>query len=109
MTCDIKTVLLAYFNNLLLVGKQVAIRKPPGAGSQFFCYKKFHSINLMAIADSEYRFLMIDVGQHGSESDGGVWESSDFNHGIQSGESNFWFRFSSCTWQFTCNNVEIKY
>jgi hypothetical protein len=39
----------------------------------------------MAIADSRYRFLMVDIGQYGSESDGGVWENSLFNKRIQDG------------------------
>lgn len=32
----------------------------------------------MAIADSRYRFVTIEVGACGSESDGGVWEHSVF-------------------------------
>ena len=39
----------------------------------------------MAIADSRYRFLMVDIGQCGSESDGGVWSNCSFNHKLQSG------------------------
>lgn len=67
-------------------GKHVMVQKPRGAGSEYFSYKKVHSINLMAIADSRYRFIMVDVGQYGSESDGGVWEQCSFNQKIYSGK-----------------------
>ena len=39
----------------------------------------------MAIVDSRYRFLMVEVGHYGSESDGGVWETSDFNNRLMTG------------------------
>lgn len=67
-------------------GKHVAIQKPKGAGSEYFAYKKIHSINLMAICDSRYRFIMVDIGQCGSESDGGVWNNCHFNDSLHSGE-----------------------
>jgi len=39
----------------------------------------------MAIVDANYKFLIIDVGQPGSQSDGGVWESSVFGMALARG------------------------
>ena len=36
------------------------------------------SINLMAIVDADYKFLVVDIGQMGSASDGGVLDNSNF-------------------------------
>ena len=54
-------------------GKHVRIINPKLAGSHFHNYKKFYSMVLLGIVDAEYRFLYIDVGAVGAESDGGVW------------------------------------
>ncbi|XP_067949150.1 uncharacterized protein [Watersipora subatra] len=32
----------------------------------------------MAVADATYKFLIVDIGQQGSASDGGVWDHSNF-------------------------------
>lgn len=53
-------------------GKHVRIIAQKGSGSLFWNYKKFHSIVLMAIVNSNYEFMMCDVGTNGSISDGGV-------------------------------------
>ena len=56
----------------VISGKHIHIQKPKGAGSQYYSYKQIQSINLMAIADSRYCFLVADLSQYESESDGGV-------------------------------------
>ncbi len=57
-------------------GKHIAIKCPRGGGSLYFNYKKFHSIVLMALVDTDYKFIWIDVGANGSASDAQIFQSS---------------------------------
>ena len=57
-------------------GKHIRIRNPAHGGTYYFNYKKFYSVVLMAVVDAEYKFLYVDVGAIGSESDGGVFAKS---------------------------------
>uniref|UniRef100_A0A182YSR1 DDE Tnp4 domain-containing protein n=1 Tax=Anopheles stephensi TaxID=30069 RepID=A0A182YSR1_ANOST len=59
-------------------GKHVRIIPPSGSGSQYFNYKKYHSVVLMAVADANYSFIMCDVGASGSNSDGGCIQNTKF-------------------------------
>ena len=47
--------------------------------------KKTFSINLMAVAAADYRFMMVDNGQTGSCGGGGVWECSPFAQAWKNG------------------------
>jgi hypothetical protein len=57
-------------------GKHISIKCPPKAGSLLYNYKQFFSVVLQGVADSECRFIFIDVGAYGKQSDGGTFSAS---------------------------------
>lgn len=69
-------------------GKHVRIRKPVMSGSLFYNYKNYYSIVLLAIADANYKFIYIDVGAFGKDSDSTVFEGSDFYRRLYNNELN---------------------
>uniref|UniRef100_A0AAY5JX33 DDE Tnp4 domain-containing protein n=1 Tax=Esox lucius TaxID=8010 RepID=A0AAY5JX33_ESOLU len=55
------------------------------SGSQFHNYKGTFSVVLLALVDADYRFLAVDVGAFGSNSDGGIFANSRLGRDLQSG------------------------
>jgi hypothetical protein len=49
-------------------GKQLRLKCPSNSGSTHYNYKHYYSI-----ADARYRFIAIDVGAYGKQSDGGIF------------------------------------
>lgn len=63
-------------------GKHVVVQAPRKSGSLFFNYKKTFSVVLLAIADANYKFIAVDVGSYGRNSDGGILSSSTFGKNL---------------------------
>ena len=69
-----------------LDGKHLVIQAPGNSDGIFRNYKSTFSINLMALVDASYRFIFVDVGQLGSNADGGVFRRSSFGQAFLNGE-----------------------
>jgi len=59
-------------------GKLVHIIRPRDGGSRYYNYKKTFSVNLMAVVDSHYRFLYVNIGAQGSANDASVFNATNF-------------------------------
>lgn len=69
-------------------GKHCQIKCPARSGSMYFNYKKTFSVVLQGVADDHYRFLFVDVGGYGKQSDGGTFQASDLGMLLEKGELN---------------------
>ena len=59
-------------------GKHISVIKPADTGSLFFNYKGYFSTVLMAVVDASYRFITVDIGEYGANTDSNVFRNSKF-------------------------------
>ncbi|CAM4623415.1 unnamed protein product [Leuciscus chuanchicus] len=69
-------------------GKHIFIQAPANSGSLYFNYKDTFSVVLLALVDADYRFLVVDVGSYGSNSDGGIFANSVLGKALRDGTLN---------------------
>ena len=72
-----------------LDGKHIRIRKPRNSGSVYYNYKGFFSIVLLALVDADYKFLWVNVGAEGSQSDCGIYNRSALEPALREDRMGF--------------------
>ncbi|KAK3912335.1 Protein ANTAGONIST OF LIKE HETEROCHROMATIN PROTEIN 1 [Frankliniella fusca] len=66
-------------------GKHVVVQCFSRTGSQFYNYKNTFSIVLLGVCDSQYRFTWVSIGAAGRESNGRVFENTEFGSAVLAG------------------------
>ena len=64
------------------------MQAPHNAGSEYFNYKKTHSIGLLAVCNAHYEFTMVDIGDSGRQSDGSVYNNNYLGNAIENNSLN---------------------
>lgn len=64
-------------------GKHVQMKAPAHSGSLYYNYKHHFSIVLLAVVDANGKFLIVDVGSHGSCSDSSIFTDTAFYNLLQ--------------------------
>lgn len=72
-----------------LDGKHCKIKKPEKSGSDFYNYKGFFSIVLLALVDANYKFIWVDTGGNGCNSDAQLFNDSELKEYIMNKKINF--------------------
>ena len=68
-----------------LDSKHIAIRKPWKSGREYFNYKGYFFLVLLALVDADYKFLWVNVGASGSLSDAQIFNRSKLKRRIENG------------------------
>lgn len=71
-----------------LDGKHINIRCPINSGTDFYNYKGNYSIVLLALVDANYKFIAIDVGSYGRNSDGAIFSNSQLGKSLANNTLN---------------------
>lgn len=69
-------------------GKHIRLISPQRSGSAFYNYKNYFSIVLMAVVDADLRFIAIDVGAFGRDSDSNIFKNWAFGKMLQENRLN---------------------
>ena len=67
-----------------LMESTLPVQQPSYSGSELFNCKHFYSVILVALVDTNYKFLYVDIGAAGRASDDGVYGQSTLKKAIAS-------------------------
>ena len=92
-------------------GKHIGILCPQRSGSEYYNYKGFFSIVLLAFVDYDYKFLIAEVGCQGRISDGDVYRNYNFFKALKQNKLNLPHpqelpKNSDLFWSSVSNNEE---
>ena len=68
-----------------LPGVYPAIKRPKKSGSEYFNYKGYFSLVVLALVDGDYKFLWVNMGASGSSSDAQIFNNSKLKRRIENG------------------------
>ena len=68
-----------------LDGKHIAIKNPKKSGSEYFNYKGYFSLVLLALVNADYKFLWVNAGSSGLSSDVQIFNHSKLKRRIENG------------------------
>ena len=71
-----------------LDGKHVRILAPPGSGSVYYNYKSYFSIIMLALVDADYKFMYLNVGTPGADSDAGIFRDCSLFKALDEDQAN---------------------
>ena len=63
------------------------LKKPKKSGSEYYNYKGFFSLVVLALVEAEYRFFWVDVWSSGSSSDAQIFNCSEVRDKVKDGTS----------------------
>jgi hypothetical protein len=69
-------------------GKHCQINCPPKSGSHYFNYLHYHSIVPQGVADANKKYIAVDIGGRGKQSDGGTFIGSAVFRRLEAGKLN---------------------
>ena len=69
-------------------GKHIAIRRPDRSGSDYYNYKHYYSVILLAVVNAHYKFSYVNVGAPGRAGDAGVFANSSLKSHLDEGSLN---------------------
>jgi len=72
-----------------LDGKHIPIKAPPKSESLYHNYNGFLSMILLALSDTDWKFIWVSVAEYGSASDCQVFNDSELRELVECGELDF--------------------
>ena len=57
-------------------GKHIQVIKPEQSGSMFYNHKDFFPVELMAVTDTNYRSVCVQIGRYGKDCDSTIFKRS---------------------------------